>query len=141
MKRAAAATTPSPSQPAAAKEAWGTLVLQMNAEDTQTFELKEDKARLGVRGLGLGLGVGPGLGLRLRLRLGPGCQGHGVSQLNAHPMSSTSPVWPDGPRLAEAPGSPGHALALREASGEPAGRRLSHRVPDTGAHHRAREQR
>ena len=55
MKRTAAAATPSPSQPAAAKEAWGTLVLQMNAEDTQTFELKEDKARLGVRGLGLGL--------------------------------------------------------------------------------------
>ena len=39
MKRTAAAATPSPSQPAAAKEAWGTLVLQMNAEDTQTFLL------------------------------------------------------------------------------------------------------
>lgn len=46
MKRAAAATTPSPSQPTAAKEVWGTLVLQMNADDTQTFELKEDKVHL-----------------------------------------------------------------------------------------------
>lgn len=46
MKRTAAATTPSPSQPAAAKEAWGTLVLQMNADDTQTFELREDKVHL-----------------------------------------------------------------------------------------------
>ena len=45
-KRAAAATTPSPSQPAAVKEVWGTLVLQMNADDTQTFELKEDKAHI-----------------------------------------------------------------------------------------------
>jgi pSer/pThr/pTyr-binding forkhead associated (FHA) protein len=46
LKRAAAATTPSPSQPAAAKEAWGTLILQMNADDTQTFELKDDKAHI-----------------------------------------------------------------------------------------------
>ena len=46
MKRAAASTTPSPSQPTATKEVWGTLVLQMNADDTQTFELKEDKVHL-----------------------------------------------------------------------------------------------
>ena len=45
-KRSAAATTPSPSQPAAVKEVWGTFVLQMNADDTQTFELKEDKAHV-----------------------------------------------------------------------------------------------
>jgi hypothetical protein len=45
-KRAVAATTPSPSQPAAVKEVWATLVLQMNADDMQTFELQEDKAHI-----------------------------------------------------------------------------------------------
>eukprot|EP00964_Phaeocystis_antarctica_P049527 scaffold28730_cov70-Phaeocystis_antarctica.AAC.4 len=38
----------------------------------------------------------------------------------------------DWPRLAEAPGSSRHALALRGASGEPAGRSLSSLVLDTG---------
>ena len=38
----------------------------------------------------------------------------------------------DWPRLAEAPGSSRHALALRGASGEPAGRSLSSLVFDTG---------
>ena len=50
------------------------------------------------------------------------------------------PVWPasaaqtaDWPKLAEAPGSLRRGLALRGASGEPAGRRLSNLVFDTGA--------
>ena len=54
-------------------------------------------------------------------------------------MSKARPVWPasaaqlaDWSRLAEAPGSLRHALALREASGEPAGRRLSHVVFHVG---------
>eukprot|EP00964_Phaeocystis_antarctica_P103686 scaffold68942_cov59-Phaeocystis_antarctica.AAC.1 len=51
------------------------------------------------------------------------------------------PMWPAGihaaqaaacPRLAEAPGSLEHDLSLTEASGEPAGRGLSHRVFHTG---------
>ena len=51
------------------------------------------------------------------------------------------PMWPAGihaaqaaawPRLAEARGSLRHDLALTEASGEPAGRGLSHRVFHTG---------
>ena len=54
-------------------------------------------------------------------------------------MSKRCPMWPprasqaaDWPRLAEAPGSPRHDLALRGASGEPAGRSLSSLVLDTG---------
>eukprot|EP00964_Phaeocystis_antarctica_P133566 scaffold97773_cov35-Phaeocystis_antarctica.AAC.1 len=52
-------------------------------------------------------------------------------------MSKRIPIWPasaaqpaDWPRLAEAWGSPRHDLALKEASEEPAGRRLSHLVLD-----------
>ena len=52
--------------------------------------------------------------------------------INKPPMSKTRPVWPasatqpaDWPRLAEAPGSLKHGLAPKEASGKPAGRRLS----------------
>ena len=55
-------------------------------------------------------------------------------------MSETRPVWPssaalraDWPRLAGASGSLGHAPALREASGAPADRSLSHLVSDIGA--------
>ena len=45
----------------------------------------------------------------------------------------SSPIWPAGwPRLAEAPGSLRHGLALKGASREPAGRRLSNCVFDTG---------
>ena len=50
------------------------------------------------------------------------------------------PVWPassaqaaDWPKLVEAPGNLRRGLALRGASGEPAGRRLSNLVFDTGA--------
>ena len=57
------------------------------------------------------------------------------------PMSKTSPVWPAGaaqaadwPRLAEASGSLRHDLALKPASGEPAGRALSHLVFHIGEH-------
>ena len=51
MKRTAAAAankTPSPSQPTSDGQgrAWGTLVLKMNAEHSQTFELREDKAHI-----------------------------------------------------------------------------------------------
>eukprot|EP00964_Phaeocystis_antarctica_P126589 scaffold90263_cov69-Phaeocystis_antarctica.AAC.4 len=56
-------------------------------------------------------------------------------------MSKATPVWPasvaqdaDWPSLAEAPGSLERDLALREAPGEPAGRRLSHLVFGIGHH-------
>ena len=46
---------------------------------------------------------------------------------NAASMAGQREALPaDCPRLVGARGSLGHALALREASGEPAGRRLSH---------------
>ena len=60
-------------------------------------------------------------------------------------MLETRPIWPagaadwratDGPRLAEARGGLEHDLALKEASGEPAGRGLSHLAFDTGAYAR-----
>ena len=51
-------------------------------------------------------------------------------------MSERSPVWPasaaDWPRLAEARGSLRRALALRGASGKPAGQMRSHLVSDVG---------
>eukprot|EP00964_Phaeocystis_antarctica_P124321 scaffold87986_cov66-Phaeocystis_antarctica.AAC.2 len=54
-------------------------------------------------------------------------------------MWKIRPVWPASaaqpagwPRLVEAPASQRHALALRGASGEPAGRRLSHPVFQLG---------
>ena len=57
------------------------------------------------------------------------------------PMSKPRPLWPtraaqaaDWPRLAKARGSLRHGLALRAASGEPAGRRRSQLVFDTGPH-------
>ena len=74
---------------------------------------------------------------------------HGIARLHRHPllpatgrtpalqaMSRTRPVWPASaaarlqaagwPRLAGAWGSPRHDLALRRASGEPAGRGPNH---------------
>ena len=57
-------------------------------------------------------------------------------------MSEARPEWParaaqgqgtGSPRLAEAWGRLGYAPALREASGAPAGRSLSHPVSDLGA--------
>ena len=54
-------------------------------------------------------------------------------------MPTTSPTWLSSeaesaawPRLAGARGSPRHALALREAFGEPAGQRLSRPAFDIG---------
>ena len=59
--------------------------------------------------------------------------------MRAQVESEAWPVWPasaaqvaEWPRLAEAHGSLGHDLAPREASGEPAGRRLCHLVFDIG---------
>ena len=57
------------------------------------------------------------------------------------PVPKTSPV---GPRLAEAPGGLEHALVLKGASGEPAGRRLSqlcsqHRVERCVGHAESKE--
>eukprot|EP00964_Phaeocystis_antarctica_P141874 scaffold107003_cov51-Phaeocystis_antarctica.AAC.2 len=56
-------------------------------------------------------------------------------------MSKTTPVWPasaaqatDWPRLADAWGGLERDLGLKEASGEPAGRSLSHLVFDIGSH-------
>ena len=58
------------------------------------------------------------VGKQARYGLGAGCQ------RGPHPA--------DWPRVTEAWGSLGHALALRGASGEPAGRRLSQLVFDLG---------
>ena len=63
-------------------------------------------------------------------------------------MSKAGPAWTasaaraaDWPRLAEAPGSLEHTLALKEASGAPAGRGLSQLVSHTGAGGGTRRQR
>ena len=57
-------------------------------------------------------------------------------------MSRRKPVWPAGsdqaadrPRLTEAWGSLGRALALKAASGEPAGRGLSQPASHAGKEH------
>ena len=66
--------------------------------------------------------------------------GRGLRRVRAQVESEAWPVWPASaaqaagwPRLAEAHGSLAHDLAPREASGEPAGRRLCHLVFDAGA--------
>ena len=85
--------------------------------------------------------------LPLRASLASYCYGapaRPVSQVTpsrAEPMWKTRPIWPasaaqaaDWPRLAEARGSLRHNLALKGASGEPAGRGLSPLAFHIGGH-------
>ena len=85
--------------------------------------------------------------LPLRASLASYCYGapaRPVSQVTpsrAEPMWKTRPIWPasaaqaaDWPRLAEARGSLRHNLALKGASGEPAGRVLTPLVFHIGGH-------
>ena len=83
----------------------------------------------------LGLRLGPGLGLGLKDRwLAEGDEYLAGPDPERHLyMSKARRVWPasvaqlaDWPRLAEGWGSLRRDLTLRAASGEPAGRRLSH---------------
>jgi hypothetical protein len=69
----------------------------------------------------------------------PRSQASQVRQKQARFYTAAPPMWPIGrlEAVVEARGSPRHDLALKEASGEPAGRNPSHLVPDVAVYTKA----